>query len=129
MCLDPNQRPTCEEALTHQWLNDKSNLESKAAEKRRKSAQIFLAQSMYWNLGQQFAFFLSLIVMLGSYSALITYLFNIGKPSAIFQDFLVGLKLEFFNLYSQVYGFVDNLCEVANEFVTETVKEWLRTYF
>ena len=56
-----------------------------------------------WSLGQQLAFALSVIVILGSYSALVAYIFNLGKPTVLYNH----LKEEFDQLYCNVYDFVD----------------------
>jgi len=99
MTADPKKRPTCEEALGHKWLNDWDNLETRAEDKKRKLSVL----ESHWSVGQQVAFALSVIVILGSYSALVAYVFNLGKPTV----FLNHLKEEFDRLYFNVYSYVD----------------------
>ena len=120
MTADPQKRPTCDEALgyllltlsfwrensifflyRHKWLNDWDNLETRAENKKRTLSESFLES--HWSVGQQVAFALSVIVILGSYSALVAYVFNLGKPSVFFNH----LKEEFDRLYFNVYSYVD----------------------
>lgn len=83
----------------HKWLNDWDNLNRRAEDKKRKLS----ALESSWSVGQQVAFVLSVIVILGSYSALVAYVFNLGKPIV----FLNHLKEEFDRLYFNVYSYVD----------------------
>ena len=118
MCQDPNERLTCEQALSHPWLNDRQNLEQRAAAHRHKgSCQEGSCQLSGhhhhepWTLGQQVAFCISVLVILGSYSALISFVFNIGKPGAIVQEFMTNLKMEFAQIYGDVYQSVEDYCD------------------
>lgn len=105
MTLDPNERYSCDQALGHPWLNDRQNLEARAALQRKKSNQVQAEmEARTWTMGQQAAFILSVLIILGSYSALLSYLFNIGKP----VEFLLNLKSEFLQLYDVVYQYVDD---------------------
>jgi hypothetical protein len=79
LCPDPVQRPTCEEALSHPWLNDRQNLEQRAAKKLAAEAS---GPDGKWSLGQHVAFSLSLVIILYSYIGLVTYVFNLGEASA-----------------------------------------------
>ena len=82
-------------------MNDWDNLETRAENKKRTLSESFLES--HWSVGQQVAFALSVIVILGSYSALVAYVFNLGKPSVFFNH----LKEEFDRLYFNVYSYVD----------------------
>lgn len=117
MCKNPDERLTCQEALSHPWLNDRTNLEQRAANRKRKTSM--LLDSSFWTWGQQVAFAFSVLVILGSYSALINYLFNVAvvKPSAIVHS----LKVEFVQLYDNVYPYVDNYFETACMFFNKVV--------
>ena len=70
MTPNPKNRPTCQEALAHPWLNDRHNLEKR---KRRDSTYL---ENPKWTAGQQAAFIICVFIIIGSYSALITYVFN-----------------------------------------------------
>jgi len=63
-------------------------------------------------MGQQVAFIVSVLVILGSYTALITYVFNIGKPcNVILAEFMSHMKLEyedFSKIYNNVYATIEN---------------------
>ena len=52
------------------------------------------------------------ISILGSYTALITYVFNIGKPcNVIFAEFMSHMRLEyedFSKIYNNVYATIEN---------------------
>ena len=85
MTPNPKNRPTCQEALAHPWLNNRHNLEKR---KRRDSSYL---ENPKWTAGQQAAFIICVFIIICSYSALITYVFNITKPVDLMQD----LKLEF----------------------------------
>ena len=98
MCPNPKNWPTCQEALAHPWLNDRHNLEKR---KRRDSSYL---ENPKWTAGQQAAFITCVFIIIGSYSALITYVFNITKPVALMQD----LKLEFLEIYDTVFYSVDH---------------------
>ena len=122
MCQNPDERPTCDEALDHPWLNDRKNLENRAAEKnRRKDSLLTDLETPLWTQGQKLAFILSLLVILGSYSAMITYVFSIGKPNLLIMDFVSNLKLEFMKVYTTVYEFIDNWTDFGYRLLQEAV--------
>jgi hypothetical protein len=98
MTPNPKNRPTCQEALAHPWLNDRHNLEKR---KRRDSTYL---ENPKWTAGQQAAFIICVFIIIGSYSALITYVFNITKPVDLMQD----LKVEFLEIYDTVFYSVDH---------------------
>ena len=98
MTPNPKNRPTCQEALAHPWLNNRHNLEKR---KRRDSSYL---ENPKWTAGQQAAFIICVFIIICSYSALITYVFNITKPVDLMQD----LKLEFLEIYDTVFYSVDH---------------------
>jgi len=98
MTPNPKNRPTCQEALAHPWLNNRHNLEKR---KRRDSSYL---ENPKWTAGQQAAFIICVFIIICSYSALITYVFNITKPVDLMQD----LKLEFLEIYDAVFYSVDH---------------------
>ena len=102
MCPDPKTRPSCGEALAHPWLNDRKNLEKRAFATRKRHDSSYL-ENPKWSNGQQMCFLICVIIIIASYSALITYLFNIDKPRAIFHD----VKMECLETYKKVYESVD----------------------
>ena len=55
-------------------------------------------------MGQQVAFVICVFIIIGSYSALISYVFNINKPKVVVQD----LKVEFLETYDSVFSQVDH---------------------
>lgn len=116
MCQDPNERPNCDEALTHPWLNDRHNLEKRAAERKRKNSSPFLEHSS-WTVVQQIAFVISVLVILGSYSALITYLFNIAKPGVYVHGFIANIRSEFDQIYGSVCTSIDNCLDAARRLI------------
>ena len=63
------KRPSCDEALSHPWLTDRQNLEERAAERKRKSSLVFSQENgEEWSMGQQVAFIVSVLVILGMVS-------------------------------------------------------------
>jgi hypothetical protein len=114
MCADPSKRPSCDEALTHPWLNDRPNLERRAAERMRQKPGSH-GDAFSWTMGQQVAFVISILVILGSYSAMITYVFNIGKPGAMVQDLMTNVRSEFDLIYTTVYETIDTYVEIIHE--------------
>lgn len=114
MCQDPKDRPSCDEALKHPWLNDKSNLEQRAAQRRRRNSGPFL-ESSSWTAVQQIAFVISVLVILGSYSALISYVFNIAKPHVLFQEFIANIRSEFGQIYDGVNATIDDCLETTSK--------------
>ena len=107
MCPDPKNRPSCEEALAHPWLNDRQNLDQRAKNRKRHDSS-YHEQKPKWMSGQHAAFIICIFVIIGSYSAMISYIFNINKPGTIIQD----LKLEFLQMYDNVYCNVDNFLDI-----------------
>lgn len=99
LCPDPLQRPTCEEALCHPWLNDLQNLEMRAAQKRSLAHSTNQEEEDKWSVSQQAAFGLSLAIICYSYIGLLTYVFNLGDASAIFW---IYLKSELLPRWSQL---------------------------
>ena len=84
-------RPSCDQALRHKWLTNVDNLKQKAAEYQEKKLKTLILptqDSSGWRLSEQIAFVISVFVILGSYTAMITYVFNIGKPSQLLIDFI-----------------------------------------
>ena len=85
-------------------------------------------------MGQQVAFVISVFVILGSYTALITYVFNIGKPCVLVSDFLSHIRLEFEDfskVYNEVYAsvedFVDSLHDSVVRLMNGTYWESLKS--
>ena len=84
-------RPSCDQALRHKWLTNVDNLKQKAAEYQKRKLETLILptqDSSGWRLSEQIAFVISVFVILGSYTAMITYVFNIGKPSQLLIDFI-----------------------------------------
>jgi serine/threonine protein kinase len=50
LCPDPLQRPTCEEALSHPWLNDRQNLEIRS---KRANLNLSNEEDEKWSVHQQ----------------------------------------------------------------------------
>ena len=78
LCPDPFQRPTCEEALSHPWLNDRQSLENRSAQKRSNKS---LTADEKWSWPQQAAFGLSFAIIAYSYVGLLVFVFNLGDSS------------------------------------------------
>ena len=90
-CVTFRDRPTCDQALRHKWLTNVDNLKQKAAEYQKRKFETLILPTQEpsgWRLSEQIAFVISVFVILGSYTAMITYLFNIGKPSQLLIDFI-----------------------------------------
>ena len=97
LCPDPLQRPTCEEALNHPWLNDRQNLEIRSAQKSAKDLSVEAEEK--WSFSQQIAFGLSLAIIVYSYLGLLTYMLNLGDASFILLE---HFQVEFISRASSV---------------------------
>ena len=115
LCPDPLQRPTCEEALSHPWLNDRQNLEARDAQKRQAmtSSDENDADAVKWSLSQQTAFGLSLTIIIYSYLGLLSYVFNLGDSSFILWEHLqvevvarAALVLDLVQVFGDFMGWV-----------------------
>ena len=71
--------------------------------KRKRRDSTYL-ENPKWTASQQAAFIICVFIIICSYSALITYVFNITKPVDLMQD----LKLEFLEIYDTVFYSVDH---------------------
>ena len=86
LCPDPLQRPTADEALSHPWLNDRQNLENRAAQ-RRPPKDLLEEEEDKWSFSQQAAFGLSLAIIVYSYLGLLTFVFKLGDAPSSFVPF------------------------------------------
>ncbi len=122
MCADPNERPSCEEALSHPWLNDRRNLERRRLQHFRNQVHetsAVLEDYVDWSRIQHISFAFSLLLIFGSYSAVITYVFNIGKASELnVNELMSHLRDEFDEIYERVYESVDQLMDFLGDFTS-----------
>ena len=105
-CVAFRDRPTCDQALRHKWLTNVDNLKQKAAEYQKRKFETLILPTQEpsgWRLSEQIAFVISVFVILGSYTAMITYLFNIGKPSQLLIDFINHYAVSLNNPFTKTY--------------------------
>ena len=117
LCPDPFQRPTCEEALSHPWLNDRQSLENRSAQKRSNKS---LTADEKWSWPQQAAFGLSFAIIAYSYVGLLVFVFNLGDSS--FGPF-ENVEIEFAALAVLVLDFIRKFREFILQFLFKSFSE------
>ena len=117
LCPDPFQRPTCEEALSHPWLNDRQSLENRSAQKRSNKS---LTADERWSWPQQAAFGLSFAIIAYSYVGLLVFVFNLGDSS--FGPF-ENVEIEFAALAVLVLDFIRKFREFILQFLFKSFSE------
>ena len=122
LCPDPLQRPTCEEALSHPWLNDRQNLEIRS---KRANLNLSDEEDEKWSLYQQAAFGLSLAIILYSYIGLLTYVFNLGDTSFILLE---HFQSEIASRLSHVIDIVDSISDQLS-WLAKTVSTFTSLFY